>query len=111
MNIIKYASSYWIKDTQTYDFPRLVTKAAKYYEVKDYFKRIYNIDVIWCSFESTDNRGVIFSIFTKDTLSIESLGLLNDAYEVSSEMNYDYGSSPSAYLKISFDIEQTSEIL
>ena len=91
--------------------PHLVYKDKQYYELIDYFKKVYNIDVSYSCFESTDDCGVVLEVYTDKTLTKGQLCSIKDLINISVEWSADED-SPQGYasIKLQIKIEQQTDL-
>ena len=91
--------------------PHLVYNDKQYYELIDYFKKVYNIDVNYSSFESTEDCGVVLDVYTDKTLTKGQLcsikDLINISTEFSADEDYPHGCS---FVKLQIKIEQQTDL-
>jgi hypothetical protein len=91
--------------------PHLVYKDKQYYELIDYFKKVYNIDVNYSSFESTEDYGVVLDVYTDKTLTKGQLCSIKDLINISIEYGADED-NPQGYsfMKLQIKIEQQTDL-
>lgn len=92
------------------NIPYLVVNNKIYYEVKEYFKFRYEIDVKVAFLDSTDDSGVVLSLCTKDRLLAKNISIINSFAYVSVYTTYDEDNPfAESYVKIDIPIKQEME--
>ena len=92
------------------NMPYLVVNDKIFYEVKEYFKLWYKIDVKIAFLDSTDDSGVVLSLCTKDRLLAKTVMIINLFAHVSVYTNYeDDNPFAESYVKIDIPIKQEME--
>ena len=106
-----FVQSDTILRTNGIQIPHLVYKDKQYYELIDYFKKVYNIEVNYSSFESTDDYGVVLDVYTNKTLTKGQLCSIKDLINISVEYGADEV-SPQGYatMKLQIKIEQQTDL-
>ena len=91
--------------------PHLIYNNKQYYELIDYFKKVYNIEVNYSNFESTDDYCVVLDVYTDKTLTKGQLCSIKDLINISVEYDADEDSPQDyAIMKLQIKIEQQTDL-
>ena len=112
MEVLSYAKHIWIQSSKLFelqDVPYLMVNEKAFYEATDYFKEKCNIEVLHALLESTDDHGVVLTIYINKDTDVTILKQIPDLFRIGVEQDCDECGNTSCYLKLYISIKQEIE--